>query len=137
MGKIFDKLDIKCSRTNGLLQMVNGILCILFNIAILVLMGVSHDGLAVAQKSGSGIWGGIFYVVSGALIFAAGKPRIPCLVISALVLNVVALIVNLVHIAFMSISVMSGERILFSDGAEKSWKYSVYVSLFRYLLILF
>ena len=133
MEKTFDALDVKCSRTNGLLQMVNGILCILFNIAILVLM-------AVSQKSDSGIWGGIFYVVSGALLFAAAKRRIPCLVISALVLNVVALIVNSAHSAhlvFMSISVMSGERTLFSHGAEKSWRYLVYVPLIRYWLILF
>ena len=134
MKQTFDTLDVKSSRANGLFQMVNGILCILFDVAILVLMAVTHDWL---PEEGSGIWGGVFYVVSGALLFVAGKPRSQCLVISALVLNVVALIVNLVHIAFMSISVMSEERRLFNYGAEKSWRYSVYVLLFRYLLILF
>ena len=134
MERTFDALDVKSSRTNGLLQMVNGILCILFNIAIFVFRAVIHNWLGEDQMNGSGIWGGVFYVVSGALLFAAGKPRSPCLVISALVLNVMALIVNLAHVAFMNISVMSDERRLFNNGPENSWRYPVYVSLFRYVL---
>ena len=137
MGGLLDALDVEGSRKNGFSQMFCGGLCIVFNIAILAVMAASYDWLHDVQRSGAGIWGGVFYIVSGALIFVSAKRRDLGVVIPALVMNVISLILSLPHLAFMSLSVMSWKRTRFagywdSDQEVKvSWSYTVYVSLFR------
>ena len=68
MGGTFDTLNVAGAKKNGILQIVTGSLCILFNVAIFVVKGVRFDYLGSYGQSGSGIWGGVFYVVAGSLL---------------------------------------------------------------------
>jgi len=107
---LFKALDAAASRRNGICQMVVGSLCVLLNIAIFVIAEVSHRWFHNEQMAGGGIWGGIFYITSGALIFVASSHRFWGHVIAALILNVISCLLSLPHLATMSISIMSWER---------------------------
>ena len=132
MGRVHEVLDAPRARKNGICQMVVGGLCIILNIAILVIMALNDKWFWGEQKSGAGIWGGVFYIVSGSLIFVASSRRSFCYIVSALVLNVVSLTLSLPHVALMSISIMSDEREDLDDSRRGShWEYPTYVSLFR------
>ena len=142
MGGTFETLNVAAARKSGILQMVTGGLCIFFNIAIFVFMAALWDHLGEYQQSGSGIWGGVFYIVSGALIFVASKRLTFGYVVAALTLNVISLFVNLFHVIWMSVSIMSEERRYFLhswwDGQREHitlWRYPVYVPLFRYVSV--
>lgn len=137
MGGTFDTLNVAGAKKSGILQIVTGSLCILFNIAIFVVKGVRFDYLGEYGRSGSGIWGGVFYVVAGSLLIDSSKKRSLCSVVAALTLNSIALFVNLFHVIWMSAAVMSEERRFFSnsgwDGDDyrvDNIVYAVYVSLF-------
>ena len=129
MGRVYEVLDGPRARKNGICQMVVGSLCIVFNIAIFVILALNDDWFWGEQITGAGIWGGVFYTVSGSLIFVASSRRSFCYIVSALVLNVVSLTLSLPHVALMSISIMSDERREL-DGSSH-WEYPTYVSLFR------
>merc|ERR1719383_1290811 len=93
--------------------------------------------------SGAGIWGGVFYVVSGALIFATSSRRFMGHMISALTLNVISFIVSLPHLALRSISIMSWKRERFGGwwGDDRPlvrfyWREVTYVPLFSISTIL-
>ena len=131
MSGPLNALDTQGSRKNGLLQMVCGVLCIFFNIVIFVLMGIGGHWHYDEQKSAGGLWGGVLYVTSGALIFVAAKRRTLDFVIPALVMNVVSLAISLAHLSLMSVSVMSWEREHFEHATRDFWSYPAFVSLFR------
>lgn len=146
MGGTFETLNVAAARKSGILQMVTGGLCIFFNIAIFVFKAASWDYLGEYQQSGSGIWGGVFYIVSGALIFVASKKLTFGYVVAALALNVISLFVNLFHVIWMSVSIMSEERRYFlhswwdEERVRRKhitlWRYPVYVPLFSISTIL-
>ena len=137
MGKTNEVLDAQRARKNGICQMVVGSLCVVLNIAILIISAVTWSQLRGEQLVGAGIWGGVFYIVSGSLIFVASSRRSLGYVVAALVLNVVSLIMSLPHLAFMSISIMSWEREGLNGWRPRDqprlfrWEYPTYVSLFR------
>ena len=119
-------------------QMVNGGLCIFFNAAIFIFMAASRDWLFESQQTGGGIWGGVLYIISGAFLFVCSKRQSFCMGVTALTLNALFIIANLVHVMYMSTSVMSEERRSFAhswwDGNEDHhvyWRKPVYVVLFR------
>ena len=138
MGSTLETIDVPRARKNGLLQMINGVLCIIFNAAIFIFMAATRDWLFESQRYGGGIWGGVFYITSGALTFVCAKRQSLCMGIAALTLNVVALILNIIHVNSMSVSVMGEDRRAFvdywwADHDEKRvyWKKPIYVVLFR------
>ena len=139
MGSAYEVLDGRGARKNGVCQMVVGSLCIVFNAIIFILMAEEKIMYLFdnEQLSGAGIWGGVFYIVSGSLIFVASSRRSLGYVVAALVLNVVSLIMSLPHLAFMSISIMSWEREGLNGWRPRHqprlfrWEYPTYVSLFR------
>ena len=135
MGATLDALDVQGSRKNGLCQMVCGGVCIFLNIVIFVVMAVQHGWLHGEQRSGAGIWAGVFYIISGSLIFACAKRRNLRIVIPALVMNVISLIMSLPHLGLMSVSIMSWKRERFyyfwDSDVKFGWTYPVYVTLFR------
>ena len=138
MSSSLDTLDVPRARRNGVLQMINGGLCLFFNVAIFVFIAASGDErLNYYQMSAGGIWGGVFYVVSGAQIFVSGKLASICSAVTALVLNVCAIVVNLAHVILMTVSVL-GDRSGFIrvindwyDYYEIFWRKPVYVTLYR------
>ena len=140
MGLAMEFIDVPRARKNGILQIVNGCLCIVFNVAIFVFMAATGDYLWESQRSAGGIWGGLFYIVSGTLILVCARRQDLCMGISALTLNVLSVILNLVHVVYMSISVMSDVRRRFVsswwDGEKDHhtyWRKPIYVVLFRYV----
>merc|ERR1712126_555603 len=115
MGSTLETIDAPRTRRNGLLQMINGVFCIIFNAAIFIFMAATRDWLWESQRYGGGIWGGVFYISSGALTFVCAKRQSVCMGIAALTLNVLALILNIVHVISMSVSVMGEDRTNFVD----------------------
>jgi len=143
MGLALESIDVPRARKNGILQIINGCLCIVFNAAIFIFMAATRDYLYESQCSAGGIWGGLFYIASGALILVCAKRQNLCMGISALTLNVLSVIVNLVHVVYMSLSVMSDERRRFIsrwwDGETDHrtyWRKPIYVVLFSISTIL-
>ena len=128
MAHIFDVMDASRARYNGICQIVVGSLCIVFNAAILIMGTVNGQCLDTEQQSGAGIWAGIFYIVSGSLIFVASSRRIFDFVVSALIMNLVSLILSFPHLILMSVSIMSRER---DNIKAKGWDYPAFASLFR------
>ena len=138
MGHALETIDVPRARKNGILQMINGSLCVVFNIAIIIFIAITGDYLYECQRSASGIWGGLFYIPAGALTLYCALRQNVCLGIAALTLNVLAFIVNVVHVIYMSLSIMSIDRQRFvtnfwHDNPEDKifWKKPIYVVLFR------
>ena len=131
MGSAYEVLDGPRARKNGVCQMVVGSLCIVFNAIIFILMAEEKIMYLFEdeQLSGAGIWGGVFHIFSGSLIFVASSRRSRGYIIWALVVNVLSMIVSLPHVAFMSISIMSRKREILDGWGLSNYRTNIW--LFR------
>jgi uncharacterized membrane protein HdeD (DUF308 family) len=104
---LYENYRSKHSVILGSIQVVIGILCIVFNTTAIVANNNQP------QMIGPGIWCGILFIISGAFGIVAGRTKTKCKVIASMVLSIVAsglcgilLIISLmglVHANFMSI----------------------------------
>ncbi|XP_041635763.1 membrane-spanning 4-domains subfamily A member 12-like [Cheilinus undulatus] len=83
----------------GTVQIMIGALVLLFGIVKAI------QGISLGVVSGFFVWGAGFYITSGALTVAAGKSLRPCLVNTALGLNVVSSIAAFIAIVLYSFDI--------------------------------
>lgn len=92
-GKEYETFQAKSSVSLGALQIIIGILCIVFNVAAIAvdaaLSPVSH-----------GIWGGLFFILAGSFGVSAGKYRTSCPIVAFMVLSIIAAVLTIFVLAF-------------------------------------
>ncbi|KAK2192603.1 hypothetical protein NP493_26g06005 [Ridgeia piscesae] len=73
----------KTSMLLGVAQIVIGVLCIGFHIAVIV-------DVTPTAKIGQGIWGGLFFIATGAFGVVAGKQRTTRSIVSFMILSILS-----------------------------------------------
>jgi len=110
----------KQSLINGIFQILIGAFCLLFNVVALIMAGSGGSG-------GSGIWGGLLFVVTGSFGIVSAKTKRKCFIVTFMVFCIIsAIITAIAFILFISgmalgLSVRcSSSRTSYDYGSEYS-----------------